>query len=108
MKDLQWVGSSFEDIKEFPKKVLKEVGYELDRVQKGLDPNNWKPFNSIGSGVKEIRIRDTDGIYRVIYIAKFEESVYILHCFQKHTQTTSKQDKKIAQDRYKDIIRNRS
>ena len=104
-KDVEWVGSSLEDIKTFPVSARKRAGYELEKVQAGLDPSDWKPLNSIGSGVKEIRICDIDGIYRVIYVAKFEEHIYILHCFQKKTQTTSKNDKQIAQARYKEIIR---
>jgi phage-related protein len=101
------VGSSLEDIRNFPETARRQAGYELEKVQAGLDPSDWKPFNSIASGVKEIRVRDVDGIYRVIYIAKFEESIYILHCFQKKTQTTSKHDKKIAQERYQEVIRKR-
>jgi phage-related protein len=62
--------------------------------QRGLEPDDWKPFNDIGAGTKEIRIRDADGIYRVMYVAKFKEAIYVLHCFQKKTEATSKHDKK--------------
>ena len=80
-----------EAIRDFPDAAKRETGYQLDRVQHGLDPNDWKPTSSIGQGVREIRIKH-EGQYRVIYIAKFEEAVYVLHAFQKKTQKTSKQD----------------
>ena len=67
-------------------------------------PDDWKPFDDVGAGTMEIRIRDTTGIYRVMYIAKFEEAVYVLHCFQKKTQATSKQDKAIAEARYRAVV----
>ena len=77
----------------------------MGKVQVGLDPDDWKPFDDVGAGTKEIRIRDTTGIYRVMYIAKFEEAVYVLHCFQKKTQKTSKKDIDLAVKRYKDLIK---
>lgn len=73
-----------------------------------MDPDDWKPFDDVGSGTKEIRIRDADGIYRVMYVAKFKEAIYVLHCFQKKTEATSKHDKKIAEERYRDIVRKRT
>ena len=57
-----------------------------------VEPTDWKPFDDVGAGTKEIRIRDASGIYRVMCVAKFEEAIYVLHCFQKKTQVTSKQD----------------
>lgn len=76
----------------------------MGKVQAGLEPDNWKPFDDVAASVKEIRIRDAVGIYRVMYVAKFEEAIYILHCFQKKTQATSKQDKEIAAIRYRAVI----
>ncbi|MCY1375553.1 hypothetical protein D9M69_629770 [compost metagenome] len=73
-------------------------------MQAGLDPTDWKPFNDVGAGTREIRLRDASGIYRVMYVAKFEEAVYVLHCFQKKTQATSPQDKAIAEARYRAVI----
>ena len=58
----------------------------------------------MGAGTKEIRIRDASGIYRVMYVAKFEEAIYVLHCFQKKTQVTSKQDRAIAETRYRAVV----
>lgn len=91
MKDIQFIGRSLGAIREFPDAAKREAGYQLDRVQHGLDPVDWKPMSSIGSGVREIRIKH-EGQYRVIYIAKFEVTIYVLHAFQKKTQKTSKQD----------------
>jgi phage-related protein len=103
-KQIRWVGSSYDDLLSFPKDARKEAGFELGKVQAGLDPIDWKPFDEVGAGTKEIRIRDASGVYRVMYIAKFEEAIYVIHCFQKKTQTTSKQDKAIAAARYRAVV----
>jgi len=103
-KEIRWIGSSYEDILEFPSIARREAGFQLGRVQAGLDPDDWKPFDDVGAGVREVRIRDDHGIYRVMYVAKFEEAIYVLHCFQKKTQTTSQRDKEIAASRYRAVI----
>lgn len=83
MKKIIFVDRSLEEIKDFSLEAKREIGYQLDRVQRGIDPLDWKPMQGIGSGVREIRVRDKDGIYRVIYVAKFQEAIYVLHAFQK-------------------------
>jgi phage-related protein len=83
------------------------VGFQLGKVQAGLEPTGWKPFDEVGAGTREIRIRDASGIYRVMYVATFEEAVYVLHCFQKKTQVTSRPDKGIAAARYRGVVRAR-
>jgi phage-related protein len=103
-KEIRWVGSSYTDLLAFPKQPRREAGFQLSRVQAGLDPADWKPFDDVGAGTREVRIRDAKGVYRVMYVAKFEEAVYVLHCFQKKTQTTSKQDKAIAVARYRAVV----
>jgi phage-related protein len=103
-KQIRWVGSAYHDLLAFPKDARKEAGFQLGKVQAGLDPANWKPFDDVGSGTREIRIRDASGIYRVMYVAKFEEAIYVLHCFQKKTRVTSKQDKTIAETRYRAVV----
>lgn len=102
-KDIIWLGSSKEDLLAFPREARHDAGYQLGLVQFGLEPNDWKPFNGVGSGTKEIRVRDKDGIYRVLYVAKFEEAIYVLHCFQKKTESTAQADKEIAKARYRAI-----
>jgi len=103
-KEIRWVGSSYGDLLAFPKDARKDAGFQLGKVQAGLDPADWKPFDDVGAGTREIRIRDANGIYRVMYVAKFEESIYVLHCFRKKTQATSKQDKAIAKARYRAVV----
>jgi phage-related protein len=62
-------------------------------------------MNTVGRGVREIRIRDTAGAFRVLYVAKFDDAVYVLHCFQKKTQKTSKVDMNLAAQRYRDLLK---
>jgi len=83
--------------------VKREAGYQPDRVQSGRNPDNWKPMSSIGPGVREIRIKDSAGIFRIIYVAKFADAIYALHCFQKKTEKTSKTDLDLATQRYREI-----
>ena len=94
----------FRSLLAFPKSPRKEAGFQLGKVQAGLDPTDWKPFDEVGAGTREIRISDAKGIFRVMFVAKFEEAVYVLHCFQKKTQTTSKQDKEISTARYRAVV----
>jgi phage-related protein len=91
----------------FPYEPRRKAGFQLGKVQAGLDPEDWKPFDAVGAGVREIRIKDDQGIYRVMYVAKFEEAIYVLHCFKKKTQATSKHDMEIADTRYRAIVRDR-
>lgn len=83
--------------------IRREAGYQLDQVQHGNEPDDWKPMPTIGKGVREIRIRDASGAFRVVYVAKFANAVYVLHCFQKKTQKTSKADLDLAKKRLSDL-----
>ena len=103
MKPIEFRGDSLDCLREFPKLARREAGFQLDRVQRGLDPFDWKPMTSVGAGVREIRVRDESGAYRVLYVAKFEDAVYVLHCFQKKTQATSKRDVDLAAKRYREL-----
>lgn len=87
---------------------MREAGYQLDKVQNGIEPTDWKPMPSVGQGVKEIRIRDDAGAFRVIYVAKLAKAVYVLHCFQKKTEQTSSQDVELARKRYKELMKERT
>lgn len=102
MKDIRFCGRSLDVLRDFPADAKREAGYQLDRVQHGLEPTDWKPMPSIGSGVREIRIMH-EGQYRVIYAAKFAEAVYVLHAFQKKTQKTRKQDVDAAKQALKQL-----
>ncbi|WP_374582736.1 type II toxin-antitoxin system RelE/ParE family toxin [Pseudoduganella sp.] len=110
-KPINWWGTSLSDIKDdaiFTAEARRDAGHQLSQVQVGLEPDHWKPFDNVGSGVKEIVINLSDGWFRVMYVAKFPEAVYVLHCFKKKTNTTSKQDKDIAAVRYKAVVKERS
>jgi phage-related protein len=110
-KPIDWRGSSLRDIKDddiFTPDARREAGRQLGQVQVGLEPDHWKPFDDVGAGTKEIIINLDDGWFRVMYVAKFQEAVYVLHCFKKKTNTTSKHDKDVAATRYKAVIQERS
>lgn len=100
-KPIEFLGSSLDDLRTFPASARSEAGHQLDQVQNGQDPDDWKPMPSIGQGVKEIRVRDIAGAFRVIYVAKFADVIYVLHCFQKKAQKTSKRDLDLAEKRYR-------
>jgi phage-related protein len=103
-KPVEFRGSSLDDLRAFPGSARHEAGHQIDRVQQGFQADDWKPMPSIGSGVQEIRIRDA-GAFRVIYVAKFADAVYVLHCFRKTTQKTSKTDLDLAAKRYRELIK---
>ena len=105
MKPVSFLGSSRSDVRGFPEDARREVGVQLDRLQRGIDPDDWKPMKTIGPGVREIRVREASGAYRVIYIATLEDAVYVLHAFQKKTQTTSKRDLDLATTRFRELMR---
>jgi phage-related protein len=104
---LRFVGRARQELKALPRPIYGEAGRWLNIVQEGKEPPDWKPMKTIGPGVAELRLRDSTGAYRVIYIAKFEEAVYVLHSFEKKSQKTSRQDLDIATTRYRDLLRQR-
>lgn len=105
MKDLEFRGNSYRDLLAFPVAARREAGHELSEVQAGRQPSDWKPMSSIGAGVQEIRLHAADGAFRVIYVAKFADAVFVLHCFQKKTQKTAATDIELATQRYKDLVK---
>jgi phage-related protein len=104
-KSVEFRGSALDDLRAFPMTIRREAGHQLDQLQQGRDPDDWKPMSTVGQGVCEIRIRGADGAFRVIYVAKFEDAIYVLHCFQKKTQKTSREDLILAARRYKDLLK---
>jgi len=100
-------GDSLERLREFPESARHDIGFQLEQVQRGGQPDDFKPMPTIGQGVEEIRIRDDSGIYRVIYTARLADAVYVLHAFQKKTQTTPKRDIAIARERFAQLRRER-
>jgi phage-related protein len=99
---LKFVGLSLDDLRNFPEEARRVAGFELRAVQNGLEPRDWKPMRSIGSGVKEIRIHVL-GEWRIVYVAKLSDAIYVLHAFQKKSQKTNKNDIELARKRFKEI-----
>ena len=100
MKALKFMGSSFDDLADFPEAARKTAGFELWQVQVGAMPSDFKPMPTVGAGAYEVRIK-VQGQWRVIYVAKHEDAVYVLHCFHKTTPKTAKADIDLAGKRYK-------
>ena len=105
MKPIEFRGTALNDLRAFPQTAMREAGYQLDKVQNGLLPDDAKAMPSIGSGVVELRIWDEAGTFRVVYVAKLADAVYVLHCFQKKTQQTAKRDLEVAQKRLKELMK---
>jgi phage-related protein len=105
-KPLSWVGSSLEALRAFPAAARRAAGYELHRVQQGLQPSDWKPIRTVGAGVMEIRLH-TGREHRVFYVAKFEEAVYVLHAFEKRTRQTAQADIDLARKRLAAVLQAR-
>ena len=104
VKPLTWVGSSLDDVRAFPPEARRITGHQLDRIQHGKVPDDWKAMASVGTGVFELRVR-TAVEHRVFYIVKFEEAIYVLHAFQKRSQRTRKSDIALAKERLKQLLR---
>jgi len=102
LKPLRFVGSSLDDLRNFPDEARRAAGFELHAVQSGLEPSDWKPMPVIGPGVREIRIRLL-GEWRVVYVAQHRDAVYVLHAFQKKTRKTRQQDIELARQRCRQI-----
>ncbi|BAQ60898.1 phage-related protein [Geminocystis sp. NIES-3708] len=102
-KPIYWIGTSKEDISSFPAEAKRKAGLQLRAVQQGLQPTDFKLMAVIGKGVAEIRVWTGD-TYRVFYVAKFPEAVYVLHAFGKKTQKTSKQDIEVGKQRYQQML----
>lgn len=107
MKSVSFLGDSLKRLREFPEDAKQDAGYQLDKIQNGLQPDDFKPMPTIGKGVEELRIWDDSGTYRVIYTARLQEIIYVLHAFQKKTSATSKNDIDIAKTRWIDLTRSK-
>lgn len=105
MKPVAFLGDSLDALRSFPDSAKREVGFQIDRLQRGLDPDDWKPMKTVGPGVREIRVRDASDAYRVVYTATLADAVYVLHAFQKKSQATSQRDLELAAARLRDLMR---
>ena len=105
-KPLMWLGSSGRDLRAFPVLARRLTGFQLRRVQQGLEPDDWKPMPTVGPGVREIRIH-IGGAHRVFYLATRAEAIDVLHAFEKKTQKTAAGDLVIARDRFRALGKQR-
>jgi phage-related protein len=103
-KDIEFLGDSLDVLRGFPARARRMAGFQLDRVQRGREPFDWRPMTSIGPGSREIRVRDDTGAFRVIYLARLVDAVYVLHCFQKKSQRTPQGDIDIARRRLQQVM----
>lgn len=100
------MGSALDGVKAFPEDARQRAGFELYRIQQGLEATDWKPMQTVGTGVREIRIQ-TGSSFRVLYVAKFAEAIYVLHAFEKKSQRAAKRDLDLAQQRLVELSRQR-
>lgn len=107
MKSIIFKGTSLDDLRDFPINARREAGFQLDKVQQGLSPSDWKPMSSVGQGVQEIRIKDHTGAYRVIYIATLPDAIYVLTAFVKKQQKTPSKEIERAKKYYKELKNDR-
>ena len=81
--------NALEALRTFPEAARRRAGYQLDRVQHGLEPSDWRPLSKVGTGTREIRIRDDQAAFRILCVARFAKTVYVPRCFRKKTQRTA-------------------
>lgn len=106
VKSIVWCGDSLRKIRAFPDAARGEGGHQLNRVQQGIDPSDWKPMTTVGIGVREIRIHQ-DGEFRVLYVAKFPEVIYVLSAFEKKSRQTPQNEIRLAADRLRSVVEER-
>jgi phage-related protein len=103
MKPLVFLGDALDRLRDFPETARKEAGVQLHKIQLGLEPSEWKPMTTIGTGVRDIRIRDEKGAFRILYVTRIKDAIFVLHAFHKKTQQTAKRDMDIAASRLRQI-----
>jgi phage-related protein len=108
MTPIEFRGDSLDALRRFTETARRRAGHQLDLVQRGNESDDWKPMDSVGNGVREIRVKYERGIFRVLYVTKFGETIFVLHCFQKKTQKTSRVDLETAERRYKELRKEHS
>ena len=106
-KSIEWRGSSYVDLLAFPQDARRIAGFQLGRLQRGDEPDDWKPMSVVGAGTMEIRIR-VGTAHRVFVVTKFAEAIYVLHAFEKKSQKTPKSDIDLAKRRYRELFAERS
>ena len=107
-KSVVWIGSARNDLLSFPEEARRKIGHQLNIVQNGGLPDDWKIFAAVGPGAMEIRVHVDGNQFRTLYVARFDEAIYVLHCFAKKEQRTATKDVDVAKQRYKLMNRLRS
>jgi phage-related protein len=105
MKPVRFMGDSLKCLRAFPADARRDAGYQIESLQQGGQPADFKPMPTVGKGVEEIRVREAGGAFRVIYTARIAESIFVLHAFQKTSQATPKHDLEIARERFSQLKR---
>jgi phage-related protein len=103
LKTIEFMGDSLAQLRDFPPMARRAAGYQLDRIQRGLEPDDWKPVRAVGPSVRELRVRDRASAFRVIYLATLADRIAVLHAFQKKTQRTAKHDIELAAKRFREL-----
>ena len=104
MRPIEFLGDSLDALRRFPQTARRAAGFQLDKVQRGFEPDDWKPMKSVGQGVEEIRVRQASGAYRIIYLARLRDAVFVLHCFEKKSRRTAPGDIELARQRYRQLM----
>ena len=103
---ISWEGDSLSVLREWPKPIREDVGVALDEMQEGRHATlPVRPMPSIAGGVFELKDSDKSKWYRVIYLARREDVIYVLHCFTKDSAKTEKNDLATAKARWKEVQR---
>jgi phage-related protein len=105
LKLVEFLGDSLVRLRDFPEGARRAAGYQIERVQRGLEPDDCKPMTAVGHGVREIRVRDRAGAFRIMYLATLADRIVVLHAFQKKTQRTARGDIELASKRLRDLQR---
>lgn len=106
-KELRFLGNSLDALRAFPAGPRQDAGFQLDKLQRGERPDDFKAMPAIGKGAEEIRIWTQEGTYRVLYVARFADAVYVLHAFQKKLRATPRTALELARQRYAELLRYR-
>ena len=100
---IAWEGDSKEVISSFPDDVKYNLGFDLRLLQQGQRPTDYRPMSSIGAGVFELRDQDERSWYRVIYLSRIHDVIYVLHCFEKKSREMPRRDFEKARQRLKTV-----
>jgi len=98
-----WEGDSREVLQAFPEEVRQNLGFQLWQLQQGERPGDYRPLPSIGTGVFELRDQDERAWYRVVYLSRINDVIYVLHCFEKKSREMTRKEFGKAKQRLKAV-----